>query len=273
MIEVPHVTPAKQAGRHPAKIPRILSQTFKSRKIPEGMWRASETWRALNPEYEYRFFGDEECRAMIQTHFGQEATRAFDSIREGAFRADFWRYCALYVEGGVYADVDTICKRPLDELIKPDDEFVVPRGYPTHALNNAFLVAAPRHPFLEQAIERAIAGLDGSPECPVKSLVGTPALGDAVNIKLGRAPGSRYRFGVARGNGSKIRVLRQYFSLLPNRGRVLDGPHTVLLNHYHGYRDDLSSAGVAYWLPSAGKNRNLLRAIVSRVPKWSRANF
>lgn len=273
MIEVPHVTPAKQAGRNSIKIPRILFQTFKSREIPEGMWQASETWRTLNPEYEYRFFGDEECRAMIQTHFGQEAARAFDSIREGAFRADFWRYCALYVEGGVYADIDTVCKRPLRDLINEDDEFIAPRDHPTHALNNAFLVAAPGHPFLDQVINNAISGLSGCKECNVKLLVGCPALGDAVNSKLGRIPGTRYGFGVTTGNGMKVRVLRQYFSLLPNRGRVMDGRHTILINHYPGYHDDLSSAGVAYWLPGAGVKRNLLKATVRRVPKWFRANF
>jgi hypothetical protein len=273
-VEVPHRIPAKQIDRRVGEIPAVIFQTFKTRWVPQAMARASASWRTHNPEYEYRIYDDEECREFLAEHFGSEGLRAFDSIKQGAFKADFWRYCALFVHGGVYADIDTVCKRPLRHILAEDDEFVVARGLAHHALNNAFMAATPRHPFFESAINRAIAGLDGSTGCPVESLVSVAALGDAVNTSLGRTRGCSFKHGTLTGNGLKIRVLRQYASLLPGRGRVMDGRHTVLMNHYDGYSHDLCSTGVAHWKPmrkTGAGGLAFINSVLRRVQMWLRA--
>ena len=48
-------------------------------------------------------------------------------------KADFFRYLVVYGEGGVYADVDTVCVRPMDDLCLPSDNLVGPlRGELKH---------------------------------------------------------------------------------------------------------------------------------------------
>ena len=39
---------------------------------------------------------------------------AWSTLRAGAAKADLWRYCALYVHGGVYLDLDACICGPLD---------------------------------------------------------------------------------------------------------------------------------------------------------------
>jgi len=36
------------------KIPRTILQTFKTRRVPAGLFGATKSWLELNPEYEYR---------------------------------------------------------------------------------------------------------------------------------------------------------------------------------------------------------------------------
>ena len=49
---------------------------------------------------------------------------AYTRIKPGAFKSDLWRYCVLYVYGGFYIDIDSICLGTLDMFVKKDTEFV-----------------------------------------------------------------------------------------------------------------------------------------------------
>jgi len=61
----------------------------------------------------------------------------------GAFKADLFRYCALLIHGGVYADVDIILESNLDQAIPPDVGFAVPMDEPQACLWQGFIAAAP----------------------------------------------------------------------------------------------------------------------------------
>ena len=47
------------------------------------------------------------------------------SLPKNVERADFFRYMVILKHGGVYADMDTECRRPLREVIQPHDSMVV----------------------------------------------------------------------------------------------------------------------------------------------------
>ena len=133
-------------------IPRTILQTNKSRCVGLAAWRNVVRMLEANPEYSYHFADDEQCAALIREHFPAEVTEAFHSLKAGAakvrgqqpasailahgslpctrdvarFRpltackaaqADLWRYCALYVHGGVYLDLDSSIFGPLDSVL------------------------------------------------------------------------------------------------------------------------------------------------------------
>jgi mannosyltransferase OCH1-like enzyme len=39
------------------------------------------------------------------------------SFPVGAMRSDFWRYAVIYMHGGIYGDIDTWCKRPVQQWL------------------------------------------------------------------------------------------------------------------------------------------------------------
>jgi mannosyltransferase OCH1-like enzyme len=57
----------------------------------------------------------------------------------------------LHEIGGVYADLDLVCVKPLDDLL--DNELVLARTRPL-GLTNALMMSRPGHPFMKSALER-----------------------------------------------------------------------------------------------------------------------
>lgn len=58
---------------------------------------------------------DSEAEVFVSTYFSDYISQLYKSYPLGVMKADFWRYAAIYVHGGVYADIDTRCLRPIKE--------------------------------------------------------------------------------------------------------------------------------------------------------------
>jgi inositol phosphorylceramide mannosyltransferase catalytic subunit len=90
----------------------------------------------------------------------------------GAARADFFRYLLLYQAGGVYLDMKSTAHTPLDEILRPDDQFLLAQwntGVGIHPELDGFMegseyqqwhvIAAAGHPFLAAVIERVLRNI------------------------------------------------------------------------------------------------------------------
>lgn len=60
----------------------------------------------LNPDFRILYFNDMQARQFIVQNFSPAVVDAYDLLKPGAYKADLFRYCALYKLGGVYSDVD-----------------------------------------------------------------------------------------------------------------------------------------------------------------------
>lgn len=47
----------------------------------------------------------------------------FEEIEYGPYKCDFWRLCKLYINGGVYSDIDIEPLMSIDEIIKDNCDF------------------------------------------------------------------------------------------------------------------------------------------------------
>jgi len=63
------------------------------------------------------FHDDEMADAFILENFGNEIHGMYKSFPVGAMRSDFWRYAVIYMHGGIYGDIDTLCKRPVQQWL------------------------------------------------------------------------------------------------------------------------------------------------------------
>ena len=140
-------------------IPKKIFQSWKDKKISPAMSKAVNSIKDLNPEYEYELSDDNDCRSFILNNFGKVYASAFDDLIPGAFKSDFWRYAKLYIEGGVYMDIDFTELVPLSSIIKEGDTFVSVVDLkdiavsPPCGVYQAFMACAPKHPLMLKAFE------------------------------------------------------------------------------------------------------------------------
>jgi hypothetical protein len=173
------------------KIPRNIFQTWETKDISDGFKLLTKSWKDNNTNYAYFLFDDFERKQFIKNNFDERVYNTYCKIIPGAFRADLWRYCMLYVYGGVYVDVDTICYSNLDLFLTEDIEFMAPidlNNNPylgTYNLSNGFIASIAKHPILLNCIDRIVYNIENN-IIPVSNLdfSGPGVLGRSTNVFL-----------------------------------------------------------------------------------------
>lgn len=124
-IDYQALVPSRPIG---TKIENHIFQTARSMSdLPHEIEQNIAHLRQSNPEYEYHLFDDEEIRAFILEHYGEVIWGYYQRIAPpyGAARADFFRYLLMYQLGGVYLDIKSSLDRPLREVLRDDDQFLL----------------------------------------------------------------------------------------------------------------------------------------------------
>ena len=106
------------------KIPRNIFQTWEISELTPEMNLLTSSWKINNPHYAYFLFNNEERKAFIKNHFDGKIYNAYCKIIPGAFRADLWRYCILYIYGGVIVDLDSLSLNSIDDFLDDKIEFI-----------------------------------------------------------------------------------------------------------------------------------------------------
>ena len=97
-------------------IPKKIYQTYKTKSlVPQKVF---ENIKKFAPEYEYEFFNDEDCINFIKSNFPPEVLDAYNNLINTAHKADLFRYCLIYINGGIYLDIKTVLLKPLKDIFK-----------------------------------------------------------------------------------------------------------------------------------------------------------
>jgi len=165
-------------------IPKRIVQTWPTHNL--GILRkVAKTWQDLNPTFTYTLFDDTECEELIRSNFAPRVQRAYKSIKAGAFKADLWRYCELYLNGGVYVDVDTVCLGSIDNIVDPNATLVTPIDLNPFNLFNAFIAVVPGHPVMLMCIKTIVHNVESKKKQIGLDFSGPGVLGKCVAKYLG----------------------------------------------------------------------------------------
>ena len=141
------------------KIPKVIHKVilvdgFELPTFPEGMAKAVDTWRDMNPDYTVKLYSGKDCQRYILEHFDQKTLDYFNKLKPYAFKCDLFRYLVLYNEGGWYSDMRQVCMAPMDSLNQSGHEFYTSFDCPPNerCMYNAFIGSVPRHPIMEKTI-------------------------------------------------------------------------------------------------------------------------
>ena len=122
-----------------------IYMTYK-KSVPSKVFKR---WEKLNPNYKIEFSLDNDCINFLRENFNDYVANLFISIPKGMYKADLWRLCKLYMNGGVYADVDLVPHFKLDKLNK-DITFYSCLSIIKNSVFQAFMVnfSKPKNPLI-----------------------------------------------------------------------------------------------------------------------------
>ncbi len=144
-------------------IPLTIYQTWYTKDLPPHMKKNVEQLKQQNPEFSYELYDDNDCREFIRINFSPDVLHAYDTMIPGAYKADLWRYCVLYKNGGIYIDIKLSCINgfKLIELCE-SEHYVLDRvaAFKIFAnikpIYNALMVCKKNNPFLLEAIYKVV---------------------------------------------------------------------------------------------------------------------
>lgn len=129
-------------------IPKIIHMTYKHRVHPKYI----NAWKKLNPEYKIMFSLDNACIKFLNENFQPSFGNLFIKIPQGMYKADLWRLCKLYIEGGVYADVDLVPHTPINKLIEDGHTFYTAIAAMNTSCFQAIIITVPKNPIILECI-------------------------------------------------------------------------------------------------------------------------
>jgi mannosyltransferase OCH1-like enzyme len=115
--------------------PELLLQ---SEQFPRKIWQSwkvdptrfehrdnerARTWTVKNPGHRYEVLTDDNADNYVTHHYGPmglnrpDIVHVYQSLNAKIIKSDLLRYLIMYVEGGVYADIDVEAIRPIKKFI------------------------------------------------------------------------------------------------------------------------------------------------------------
>jgi len=112
-------------ARKEPHFPRKIWQTWKTDPLgfEEKDHNLARTWTEKNPGYRYEVLTDQNDLAYVERYFGADGINRLDivytyrQLTARIIKADLLRYLIMYIEGGVYTDIDVEALRPISRFV------------------------------------------------------------------------------------------------------------------------------------------------------------
>ena len=230
-------------------IPKKIFQTWHTKTVPLHMQKAIDNLQTCNPELEYFLFDDNDCIEFIKTHFENDVVDAYYRLIPGAYKADLWRYCVMYIEGGIYIDIKYQCMNGFKFIDIMDKEHLVLER-PDYSDNyiygiyNGLIIAKPGNTLFLDCINHIVHHVN-------KRYYGNNALAPTGPGLLGEL-----YFGDIHTNIKKIHDFDLYFNLVNENDSIIY-KNQVILQSYPEYRTEQRNNQNKYHYGILWNNRNI----------------
>ena len=136
-------------------IPLKIYQTWFTKDLPEKMRERVETLKKQNPKFEHFLYDDNDCREFIKNHYNNDVLNAYDSLIPGAYKADLWRLCVLFINGGIYLDIKLNCTNGFKLIELTENEHYVVDRVP-NGIFNSLMVCKKGNAYLLKCIQQIV---------------------------------------------------------------------------------------------------------------------
>jgi mannosyltransferase OCH1-like enzyme len=136
-------------------IPTNIYQTWHTKLLPPLMANSVKLIKSLNPRFNHYLYDDNDCREFIKNNFKPDVLNAYDSLIPGAYKADLWRYCILFINGGIYLDIKYSPLNGFKFINLTESEHLV-ADINNIGIYNALMVCLPRNEVLFKSIRQIV---------------------------------------------------------------------------------------------------------------------
>ena len=97
-------------------------------------------------------FDDDDCIKFLNENYGEVYVNKFNYFKNGAHKADLFRYAWLYKHGGIYCDIKTILIKPLKYVFPHSNVcyFIVTPD--TDRIYNGIIATPPNNPIIHEML-------------------------------------------------------------------------------------------------------------------------
>ena len=142
-------------------IPNVIMQTWKNNQVPDKWSSSPKSIKDKLPNWKYVLLTDDDNLKFVKKHF-PDFLPIYQSFRYPIQKADAIRYMWLYINGGVYMDLDFEINNDLEDYLEKNRYNSYPEtsiflvqykmnGKPS--VTNSFMISKPKHPFWLEVIE------------------------------------------------------------------------------------------------------------------------
>jgi mannosyltransferase OCH1-like enzyme len=139
-------------------IPLHIYQTWHNKNaIPPSVSECISNIITCNPLFTHHLCDATECREFIKTNFPSIVVDTYDVLIPHAFKADLWRYCMLYINGGIYLDVKYSCINNFNFITLTDKEYFCKDVDTSQGgVYNAIIICKPKNEILLKSIYKIV---------------------------------------------------------------------------------------------------------------------
>jgi len=136
-------------------IPLHLYTCWHTKDLPPLMKANYDFLVESNPKITFHLYDDNDCIEFIKNNFEQDVLYAYKSLIPSSYKSDLWRYCVLYINGGIYMDIKYRCVNGFKFLDLTDKEYFV-RDYNINDTYTALIVTLPGNEILHKCIRQIV---------------------------------------------------------------------------------------------------------------------
>ena len=141
------------------KIPKIIHQSY-TNTVNFHLFSTISTWKEMNINYEYIYWNDNDCYTFIKDNFDKSVLEAYNMLYAGAYKSDIFRLCVLYIYGGIWTDISSLCEVPLDNIINNENLIIVKDTDDVQSIYGniyqAFIITEPKNIIINHILQFTI---------------------------------------------------------------------------------------------------------------------
>jgi mannosyltransferase OCH1-like enzyme len=140
-------------------IPLNLYTCWHTKELPPYLNSIYEEVKKTNPEFNHFLYDENMCAEFIKNNFDESVLNAYNSLIPNSYKSDLWRFCVLYINGGIYYDIKFSCKNNFKFIyLTEKEEFI--RDRPINLIYTALIVSKPKNEIMKKCIDQIVCNVN-----------------------------------------------------------------------------------------------------------------